>query len=408
MLNIVITGHIDHGKSTLIGRLLLETRSLPDGKLKELKKISQDFGREAQIAYLADQLKEERERNITIETTHIFLKTRRRPYCLIDTPGHVEFIKNMLTGASHADCAVLLVDAQEGIREQTRRHAYLLRLLAIRHVIVLVNKMDLIDFSAEKFKAAATEISGLFQNLGATPPLIIPVAARDSENISCASPRMPWHRGPCLLKALDALPPPGTASPKTPLRFPIQDVYRTGGEDIIVGQIVSGTLRRGQNVKLLPVDITATIREIKCFGRKKTAAAATESIGLTLSSATRARRGQVIVPDPGAPQPVRRFQGNIFWLTQNPLCLNQVLTLRCTTQSIPCAVTQIEKRIDPATLTVLDENAAELQNNEAGIVHFNLHSPAVMENFQDMPELGRYTIENNDTLLGAGTVLKKF
>ena len=406
-IKIALCGHIDHGKSTLIGRLLLDTQSLPDDKIKELKKISRDLGEETQIAYFSDQLKEERERDITIETTQIFLKTRKRPYGLIDTPGHLEFIKNMLTGASHADAALLLVDITEGIKEQTRRHAYLLNLLSLKNIIVLVNKMDLAAYDAMKFDRIKNELLNLFTGLGLKPLHIIPVSAKHGENICRSSRKMVWYRGPWLSKAMDNLPLTESRTASGIFRLPIQDIYEINNEKIIIGKIAAGTVREGQKIFILPQAVSATVKAIKFFGKKKITATAPESIGLTLTSDITVHRGDILCAEGDIPRLTQSFKGNIVWLSPASFAKGQTVQLRCATQTFPCAVSQITERIDPATLAVLERTASSLKQNESGIVEFQILGPAVVENYDTVPELGRYTIENDIELLGAGTVSQK-
>ncbi|MCK4821573.1 GTP-binding protein [bacterium] len=239
ILRIVIIGHVDHGKSTLIGRLLLDTNSLPKEKMVEIKKVSRDLGKEAELAFLTDQLKEERERSMTIDTTQIFFRTRKKNYCIIDTPGHVQFLKNMLTGASLAQAAVLIVDVKEGVMEQTRRHSYLIQMLGLDKAIVVFNKMDLINYQGRRFPKIKTELLELLESLNIEPIFLIPISAKEGLNISRKSSKMRWYKGPSLLSALDSLRL-NTKTMQRPLRFPIQDIYEINGEKIIVGRVASG------------------------------------------------------------------------------------------------------------------------------------------------------------------------
>jgi bifunctional enzyme CysN/CysC len=409
-VKIAVCGHIDHGKSTLIGRLLLDTGSLPDDKIKDLKRIAKDFDQETQLAYLTDQLKEERERNITIETTQIFLKTTKRPYCLIDTPGHLEFIKNMLSGASQAQAALLVVDIAEGIQDQTRRHAYLLHFLSLRHIVIIVNKMDLAEYSQEKFRDIEKQLSDLFKSLELKSPTIIPVSAKLGENISRRSRRMDWYRGPCLTQALDNIPEycdPATTS--TDLRLPIQDIYMINGEKIIVGRIASGTLRAGQTITIIPTGTKNIIKTLKPLNHHKKLANTEENVGLTLTTdVPTLQRGDVICPGDNPPKNSQRFRGNLIWLHRVALTKGQHLQVHCATQTLSCLVTKILQRIDPKTLTILETDALSLTENQAGIIEFELLKPALVEKHSQIAELGRYSIENTEGLLGAGTILDNY
>jgi len=398
-----MTGHIDHGKSTVIGRLLMATNSLPADKLKELKKISKEFGKDTELAYLADQLKEERERNITIETTEIFLKSKKRDYRLIDTPGHLEFIKNMLTGASHADAAVLVVDVNEGIREQTRRHAYLIKLLSLPQVLIILNKMDTLDYRQEDFETIQKEISTFFHELGAKFVDLIPISAKDGENIHKRSAKMRWFKGPHLLQAIDDLKGHSQFRGSAP-RLPVQDIFPLNGQQVILGKIVSGTFHKGDAVGIWPLGENSQVNEIKVFGADKTKASCPESIGLVLDPEVPVKRGDVICSNEKVALP-KSFKGNIFWMAKDPLRQGETVDIRCTTQQIRCEVSLIEKRIDPASLELLEQDAELLNENEAGLVEFRLMDPALIENYLTIPELGRYTIERDNNLHGAGTAI---
>ncbi len=403
-LTIAVCGHIDHGKSTLIGRLLLDTRSLSDDKLKELKNIAKNFGEETQLAYLSDQLKEERERNITIETTQIFLKTHKRPYCLIDTPGHLEFIRNMLTGTSQAQAALLLVDIQEGIADQTRRHAYLLKFLSITNIIVVVNKMDLVEYSQRRFEEIKKELLILFSELQIKAHLIIPICAKSAENISHPSKKMRWYHGPCLINGLDAL----TSNDKntnTNFRLPVQDIYTQSKERIIVGRIASGRVSQGEKAVVMPFGKTTTVQSLKIFGKNKKSAETGESIGLTLGEDVDIKRGDILCTIDKQASATKSFYGNIFWLSDKELLQGQTITLQCSTQRFTCQVTKIIEAIDPTNLKVIERNAKSLKQNQAALIEFTLLAPALLEKYSDVAELGRYTIESGNELCAAGTVL---
>jgi small GTP-binding protein len=405
-IKIAITGHVDHGKSTTIGRILLETRSLPEDKLKELQKISREFGKDTELAYLADQLKEEREKNLTIDTTEIPFKTKLRDYCLIDTPGHLEFIKNMLTGASHADAAILIIDVSEGVQEQTRRHAYLLKLLSLNNIIILLNKMDMLNYSRNSFLKIKADITNFFHSLGIPYNHFIPISAKENINITRPSRFTPWYRGPTLIQAIDRI---RMISGKTvqSLRFPIQDAYHIAGENIAVGRIASGILKTNDTVMLFPQKQAVRVKAIKVFGKTKSSAQEGESVGVVLDSSLSPQRGNMICAKETLRKLPAAFKGNIFWMSDEPLKKGECITLRCATQEIGCEVKMINQRIDPASLDIVAEDAPTLQKNEAGIIQFVLTCPAVLELFSEIPELGRFTLERNRRLQGAGTVIER-
>src|SRR3954454_3499830 len=240
-VRIVIVGHVDHGKSTLVGRLLHETGSLPEGKLEMLKAVSARRGMPFEWSFLLDALQTERDQGITIDTTQIRFRTRSRDVVLIDAPGHAEFLRNMITGAAQADGAVLIIDALEGVRDQTRRHGYLLHLLGIKQVAVVVNKMDRVAFSEARFREINAEISAHLIGLGVTPSAVIPISARDGDGVTERTPRLEWYNGPTVLEALDALQA-ARAPDRLPLRLPVQAVYKFDDRRIVAGRIESGSL----------------------------------------------------------------------------------------------------------------------------------------------------------------------
>src|SRR6202045_753008 len=250
-LRVVFTGHVDHGKSTLIGRILNDTDSLPEGKIEMVKKACEAEGMEFEFAFVLDALLEEQSQNITIDTTEIRFKTEQRKYIIIDAPGHKEFLKNMITGASRADAAVLVIAANEGVREQSRRHAYLLRLLGISQLIVVVNKMDLAEFSEKRFNEIESEYRKFLIDLSLEARAFVPTSAKTSENVARASEKMKWYRGPTVLEALDLFEP-RKADVDLPLRFCVQDVYRFDQRRIVAGRIETGTLRAGDELVFSP------------------------------------------------------------------------------------------------------------------------------------------------------------
>lgn len=402
-VKIVIVGHVDHGKSTLIGRLLLDTNSLSKEKIAEIKKISKELGRDTELAYLTDQLKEERERNITIDTTQIFFKTKKRDFVIIDAPGHVEFLKNMITGATQAEAAVLIVDVNEGVKEQTRRHAYIVSMLGIKKVMIVFNKMDLVDFKEDKFNAVRDKLINFMKELGVSLYALIPISAKDGDNVSRDSSVMRWYRGPALLKALDAFRLDAKTE-KKPLRYPVQDIYDVGGEKVIVGRVASGVVRRGQNVVLLPSGRLATTKSITVFGESRTSAQVGESIGLVLKNSHSVKRGDVIVQEGDLPEPTAHFEGNIFWMSEEPLEVGKPVILRCATQEIACVAKRVARKINSSTLEVIAEDSNELKMNEAGVVRFKAEKPIVAEDFSFIQELGRFVIERDYVLQGAGII----
>src|SRR5438105_3972989 len=255
-LKIVFVGHVDHGKSTLIGRILHDTGSLPEGKIEEIKKACAAEGMEFEFAFLLEALVEEQQQNVTIDTTEIPFRTAQRRYAIIDAPGHKEFLKNMITGASRADAAILVIAANEGVREQSRRHAYLLSMLGIKQLIVVVNKMDLADFSQKRFDEIESEYRKFLVGLSLEARAFVPASAKSGENVASASKKMKWHRGPNVLESLDLLEAQ-KGDFDLPLRFCVQDVYRFDERRIIAGRIETGKLRVGDELVFSPANKTS-------------------------------------------------------------------------------------------------------------------------------------------------------
>lgn len=403
VIKLVIVGHVDHGKSTLIGRTLFETGSLPKETYEEVKRVSRELGKDAELAYLTDYLQEERERNITIDTTQIFFKTRKRNYVIIDAPGHVQFIKNMLSGASQAEAAVLLVDAHEGIREQTRRHAYLIHLLGIEKLIVVANKMDLIDYKHDRFHEIETAILELVHQLGLKPIHVIPASARVGENISNPSSRMGWYRGPAFTDSLDHVKPRDRNS-DAPFRFPVQDVLVRDGRKILLGRVEAGSVEKGQEILILPDGYSSRVLDIVRYGEKRKSALTGESIGIVLERHSGVERGVVLVQHDRVPVVSDEMDVTIFWMGDVPLNRGNDVTLQCSTQVCSCRLKTVEQRLDSSTLHLMEENGESVGPNEVGKVVFKLHRPIVFEPFARVPELGRLVLRKGDAVCAAGIV----
>src|SRR5450631_2548593 len=266
LVRIVIVGHVDHGKSTLIGRLLYETGSLPDGKFESLKAVSARRGMPFEWSFLLDALQTERDQGITLDTSQIRFRTPSRDFVLIDAPGHTEFLRNMITGASQADAALLIVDAAEGVREQTRRHGYLLHLLGVRQVVVVINKMDRVSYDDSRFHEIDAEISAHLNTFGVKPAAVIPISARHGDGVVTKTAAIDWYAGPTVIEALDQFAP---AQPATalPLRLPVQAVYKFDDRRIVAGRIESGRIAVGDEIAVAPSGKRAVVRSIEAWPR---------------------------------------------------------------------------------------------------------------------------------------------
>lgn len=401
-LHLVIVGHVDHGKSTLIGRLFYDTQSLPPGKYEEIKKISESMGKEMEFAFIMDHLQEERQKGITIDIAHSFFKTEKRKYVIIDAPGHREFLKNMITGSSQAEAALLLLDINEGIQEQTKRHCYILSLFGIRQVAVVINKMDMVDYSQERFNKISEEITNLLGQMGITASYIIPISAKNGDNLAKKSEKQKWFDGPTVLEALDRFNTLETEGKE--LRFPIQDVYEVGGQPMAVGRVEAGLLRSNQEVFLFPEKEKCTIKAIKKFDENDlTQASAGECVGIEVSGKTPSR-GQIIADKEGAVV-TESIHANIFWMVDESYKIGMPVLFRCATQSAVCKIEKIYKRFDPADAAVIEKDAKQIDSSEVAEVEIKLEKNVVIDKFADIPELGRFILESNGHTLAGGIIV---
>jgi len=403
-VKVVFVGHVDHGKSTLIGRILHDTGSLPKGKVEEIKKACAAEGMEFEFAFLLDALLEEQKQNVTIDTTEIPFRTSRRRYAIIDAPGHKEFLKNMITGASRADAAILVISADEGVREQSRRHAYLLSMLGIKNIIVVVNKMDLVDYSEKRFHEIEQEYRKFLQELGLNARTFIPASAKDGENVARSSMKMKWYCAADVLEALDLLEP---RKPDTdlPLRFCIQDVYRFDGRRIIAGRIETGTLRAGDQLVFSPANKSSVVASIERWNAPPTEpAVAGDSVGITLAEQIFVERGYVASHQDETPIETNRFHADLFWIAREPLRSGHFYDLRLATQQVKCQIVSIEQVVDSSTLETKTDGREQLERNEIGRLTIQTRSPLVVDNHERVPNLGRFVIIDDGQICGGGTI----
>jgi len=403
VLSFVIVGHVDHGKSTLIGRLLYDTDSLPPDKIEEIKKASAGQGKRTEFAYLLDHLEEERKQGITIDTTQVFFKTPKRRYVIIDAPGHVEFVKNMITGASQAEAAVLIIDAAEGVKEQTKRHSYMLSLLGLHQVIVVLNKMDLVDFSQDRFETVKKDAHSWLKSINIEPTLFIPISAIEGNNITGKSENMNWYTGPTFLQSLDTLENRQPPEDK-PLLFPIQDIYKIGDKRINAGRVESGTIAKGNEIKILPGGQVTNVNSIEKFLKDTDKAVASECIGITTADSVFLDRGNIVCLPGAEPTLTDSIPANIFWMTKRDFGKNQKLTMRCATQETSCKIESINKRIDSSTLEVIEENAKVIKNLEVAEVIIKTKKPVAIKDFNDVQELGRFVLVQNENICAGGII----
>ena len=403
-LRIVIVGHVDHGKSTLVGRLLHETGSLADGKLEMLKAVSARRGMAFEWSFLLDALQTERDQGITIDTTQIRFRTKARDVILIDAPGHAEFLRNMITGASQADAAVLIIDALEGVRDQTRRHAYLLHLLGVKQVAVVVNKMDRVDFSEARFTEISEEIAAHLIALGVAPAAIIPISARDGDGVAELTDRIGWYHGLTVVEALDALTP-ALALDQLPLRLPVQAIYKFDDRRIVAGRVEAGHLAVGDEVVIMPAGKVAHVKSVEQWSARPVdgALGAGRSVGITLDRELFIERGDIIAHAGSVPTETRRLRARIFWLHEQPLKAGASILLRLGVREVRATVVAIEKAIDPGKLAHVETR--EIALNHVGEIDITLAQPVAADCHADNPRTGRLVIEVNGRIAGGGLVL---
>lgn len=405
-IRVVIVGHVDHGKSTLIGRLLHETGSLPDGKLEQLKAVSKRRGMPFEWAFLLDALQTERDQGITIDTSQIRFRTPSRDVVLIDAPGHTEFLRNMITGASQADAALLIVDAVEGVREQTRRHGYLLQLLGVHQVAVVINKMDRIDYDPARYEAIKTELTNHLRSLGLTPAAIIPISARHGDGVARRSDSIRWYDGPTVLEIFEGFKT-ARAADQLPLRFPVQAIYKFDDRRIIAGRIETGRLEVGETVTITPSGKRAKVRAIEAWpvpdqSRVPLQARAGRSVGITLDQEIFLQRGDVISADV-APEAATSLRARVFWLHETPLETGTAITVRIGTSEARATITGIPKAIDPGALTPSGYNA--IAQNHVGEILIALSKPLAADTYESNPQTGRVVLDLDGRIAGGGLIL---
>jgi len=407
VVRIVIVGHVDHGKSTLIGRLLHETGSLPEGKVDALKAVSTRRGMHFEWSFLLDALQTERDQGITLDTSQIRFRTKSRDVILIDAPGHAEFLRNMITGAAQADAALLIVDASEGVRDQTRRHGYLLYLLGIRQVAVVINKMDRVEYDEGRFHEIETEIRNHLVNLGLTPIAVIPISARHGDGVARRAESTAWYQGPNVLEALDnfsAARPDGDLA----LRLPVQAVYKFDDRRIIAGRVETGRITVGQTIVVLPSGKTAKVRTIEEWpapdaSHPPQAARAGQSIGITLDRELFAERGEVISIASVRPKVALSLNARVFWLHDAPLEVGQSVNVRIGTADARATVVAIENAVDPGHLETVATH--RIARNHVGEIRLVLARPIVTDPYALNPRTGRLVLDIQGRIAGGGLVL---
>lgn len=407
-MNIVIVGHVDHGKSTLMGRLLADTDSLPEGKLEQVKETCRRNSKPFEYAFLLDALKDEQSQGITIDTARCFFKTEKRDYIILDAPGHIEFLKNMITGASRAEAALLMIDAKEGVQENSRRHAYMLSMLGIRQIAVVINKMDLVDYDESVFESVKAEYLEFLKQIHITPKFVLPVSSFMGENIVKKSDKMPWYDGMCVLEVLDAFECEEDKDKQT-FRMPVQDVYKftRNGDDrrIIAGTIESGTIRPGQEVVFYPSGKRSHVKNIEVFHAPPiTVGVPNMAIGFTMEEQIYITRGELMsVAGEPAPQTGSRIAANIFWLGKNDFVPGKVYYLKIGAEKVKMELESVKGVINSSNLSATDEKRAVGRNEVAECI-LRTDKPIAFDLVSELAGTSRFVIVDNYEIAGGGII----
>jgi bifunctional enzyme CysN/CysC len=407
-MNIVIVGHVDHGKSTVIGRLLADTHSLPEGKLEQVRAQCELNSRPFEYAFLLDALKDEQAQGITIDAARVFFKTERRPYLILDAPGHIEFLKNMITGAARAEAALLVIDAAEGVQENSRRHGYMMSLLGIRQLAVVVNKMDLVDWDQAVFDRIVREYGAFLDQVGIRAAAFIPVSGRGGDNIADRSAHLGWYRGPTVLDALDAFQSE-PAPIDRPFRMSVQDVYKftKQGDDrrIVAGTIDSGTVRVGDHVIFYPSGKKSRVKSIEAFNRPVAGRAeAGHAVGFTLQEQIYITRGEVATIETEArPQVTTRLRVSLFWLGKQPMVKRKEYLLKLGTARVTARVEEILRVMDASTLGTAEQRSA-IQRHDVAEAVLKLDRAIACDLAEDIAATSRFVIVDDFEIRGGGIV----
>ncbi|MBZ9570013.1 translation elongation factor EF-1 subunit alpha [Methanobrevibacter sp. TMH8] len=397
-INLAFIGHVDHGKSTLVGHVLLQAGAVAEQQLDE---------GENKFRFLMDKLGEERERGVTIDLAHAKFETPKYEYTIVDCPGHRDFVKNMITGASQADAAVLVVDVVDGVQPQTKEHIYLSMTLGIRQLIIAINKMDLVDYAEDKFNAVKDEVSALISGIGFKPSEVpfIPISAYEGDNISEPSSNTPWYKGKALIPSFDDFKAPEKPT-SLPLRVPIQDVYSiTGVGTVPVGRVETGIMKKGEDVIFEPAGASGEVKSIEMHHEMFDEAEPGDNVGFNVRGVGKndIRRGDVAGHIKDAPTVAKEFDAQIVVL-QHPgvITVGYTPVFHCHTSQVACTFLELTKKLDPKTGQVAEENPDFLKTGDAAIVKVKPTKPMVIENIKTIPHMGRFAIRDMGQTVAAG------
>ena len=411
-LNLVTIGHVDHGKSTLVGRLLMDTGQFPAHVVEQFRKEAESKGKGSfALAWIMDQLKEERERGITIDVAHKKFDTDKYYFTIIDAPGHRDFVKNMITGASQADCAILVVGSTEGVQAQTKEHVFLARTLGVQQLVVAMNKIDTVNYDEGKYNTLKAEIQKLLQSVGYKTDKIqiVPVSAWTGENVKNKSDKMGWWKGPTLLQVLDSfeVPPKPT---QLPLRVPIQDVYSiTGIGTVPVARVETGLLKPNDKVVFQPADKVGEVKSIEMHHEMIPQAQPGDNIGFNTRGISKAdvKRGDVAGHTDKPPTVAKSFKAQVMVLNHpSVIAAGYTPVFHIHTAQVACTFEAIEKKLDPKTGQAKEENPQFIKTGDAAIVKIRPTKPLVIEKAKEIPQLGRFAIRDMGQTVAAGICIE--
>lgn len=410
-MNIVIVGHVDHGKSTVIGRLLVDTNSLPDGKLDQVRENCERNSKPFEYAFLIDALKDEQSQGITIDAARVFFKTAKRDYIIIDAPGHIEFLKNMITGAAHAEAALLVIDANEGVKENSRRHGYMLSMLGINQIAVLVNKMDLVDYSREVYDNIVSEYTAFLARINVEPACFVPISGVLGVNITHHHKTIPWYDGMTVLDALEAFQNTNDIEDK-PFRMPVQDVYKFtrfgDSRRIIAGTILTGSVSIGDEILFFPSGKKSTVRSIEVFNAQQPSSiAAPYTTGLTLTEQIYITRGELAVKaSEKKPCITSRIKTSLFWLGKKPMTPHKDYYLKIGSDKIPVSIEKTLRVLNADTLQWTDTKES-IDRHEVAECILQLSNPIAFDTAENNPMTSRFVIIDNYEISGGGIIHKE-
>jgi len=407
VMTVVFVGHVDHGKSSVIGRLLHDAGALPDGKLERIKRKCERESKVFEYAFLLDALIDEQDQGITIDSARCFFKTKKRDYLIIDAPGHIEFLKNMVSGAARAEAAFLIIDAKEGVRENSKRHGYILSMLGLRQVIVIVNKMDLVGYDSGVFNRIKEEFGKFLGEVGIKPMEFIPVSAIEGENIAKESGRMGWFKGNTVLSAIDSFKKETLPEDK-PLRLPVQDVYKfteKGDERrIMAGRVESGTIHKGDKVVFMPSGKKSAIKTVEDFTKPGiTEVKAGYSTALTLTEQVYVGRGEIMCGQGEKPPHVSsQLKASIFWMGREPMETDKEYKLKIGTSKVEAKLREIMNVLDASTLETVRKG--KIERHEVAECMMECQSPIAFDLFNDIQNTGRFVIVDGYDVAGGGII----